>query len=128
MCRILLVDDDELFRPMVEDALAHLGHQVVIARSGQEALTRYAEQPVDVVITDIVMPDKDGLETIRELRQITPGLSVIAMSGGGRGSANDYLHCAKCFGATALLEKPFSIQDLVGVIDAIAPWSGPPAE
>jgi CheY-like chemotaxis protein len=119
MTRVLLVDDDESFRPMVQLMLERLGYQVVTAVNGAEALARYAGQRCEIVLTDIVMPDKEGLETIRELMRRDCGARIIAMSGGGRVNANDYLQLAARLGATRVLRKPFSIQELVDALDSL---------
>jgi CheY-like chemotaxis protein len=124
MIRVLLVDDDEIFRPMVQLMLERLGHEVVTAANGTEALARYAEQRCDIVLTDIVMPDKEGLETIRALTRGDRGVRIIAMSGGGRVNANDYLHLAAQFGAARVLRKPFSMQELVEALDALQVANG----
>jgi len=117
MTRILLVDDDESFRPMLHATLERCGYEVVTAMNGKEALARYGQQEVDLVITDLIMPDKEGLETIVELRRQAPGVKIIAMSGGGRNNPRAYLHMAKQFGAVGVLPKPFSTQELLDAIN-----------
>jgi CheY-like chemotaxis protein len=113
---ILLVDDDESFRPMLHATLERCGYDVVAATNGNEALALYRQREVDLVITDLIMPDKEGLETIAELRREAPGVRIIAMSGGGRNTPNAYLHVAKQFGAAQVLPKPFSTQELLDAI------------
>ena len=108
MPHILLVDDDDAFRKMLRLTLEQMGHSVTEARNGRDALLIHAMHPADVVLTDIIMPEKEGLETIMELRRAAHPARIVAMSGGGRGSALDYLGLAKRFGALAVLEKPFS--------------------
>ena len=117
MPHILLVDDDEFFRGMLYSTLTKIGYQVTEARNGIEALAHYhhARVVVDVVITDLFMPEKEGLETISELREKAPGLKIIAMSAGGRGGredAREYLKVAKIMGVDGMLLKPFSIDEL----------------
>jgi CheY-like chemotaxis protein len=119
MIRILLVDDDELFRPMLHAMLERSGFAVDAVKSGNEALARYRESPSDLVITDLIMPDKEGLETIRELRQEAPAVKIIAMSGGGRTSTNTYLQLAGRLGAAKVLSKPFSHQELLDAITTV---------
>jgi len=121
MPRILLVDDDDSFRKMLRLTLARMGHVVFEARNGREALRLYAQIPADVVMMDLVMPEKEGVETIEELRQKYPAVKIVAMSGGGRVSASDYLKIATAMGANRTLAKPFSndeleltLQDLLG--------------
>jgi len=115
---ILLVDDDDQFRDMVQAMLERLNHTVVIARNGNEALTCFCQQTPDLVITDLIMPDKEGLQTIRELRHGTAGVKIIAMSGGGRTTPTAYLKIAASMGAVACLAKPFSMQQLREAIDS----------
>ena len=119
MPRILLVDDDESFRPMLHETLERFGYEVVVAVNGNEALDRYREQPADLVLTDVIMPDKEGLETIREIRRQWPDARIIAMSGGGRTSTDNYLKMARTMGAAEVLSKPFSNRDLLAAIEAV---------
>lgn len=117
MAVILLVDDDDQFRDMVQALLERLGHVVEIARNGNEALARYRELRPGLVITDVIMPDMEGLETIRELRRISADVKIIAMSGGGRKSTSMYLKHAKEMGAAIVLAKPFSNLELTQAIE-----------
>lgn len=119
MASILLVDDDEQLLYTAQAMLERLQHDVVTARNGNEALARYVEHAPDLVITDLIMPDREGLETIRELRRSAPGVKIIAMSGGGRSSPGNYLKMAKDLGATAVLAKPFSFSELATVVDTL---------
>lgn len=112
MPKILLVDDDESFRKMVRITLAQLGYQVREARNGREALGFFEEEPPDLILTDIVMPEKEGLEMIGELRLQHPWLRIVAMSGGGRVNAKDSLKVARRLGVDGVLEKPFSQEEL----------------
>lgn len=116
MPHILLIDDDELFRKMLRATLEELGHTVTEARDGKEGLALHKSKPADLVITDLIMPGKDGLETIPELLQLQPGLKIIAMSGGGRISAEDYLPIAKWLGAVRVLPKPFAREAMITAI------------
>lgn len=112
MPHILLIDDDDLLRPMLCDNLQEMGHTVTEARDGKEGLAQQALAPADLVLTDLVMPEKEGIETIMELRKKYPAVKIIAMSGGGRVSAADYLRIARQVGAARVLSKPFSSQEL----------------
>jgi CheY-like chemotaxis protein len=112
MARILLIEDDELFRRMLRNSLAALGHEVTEAQNGLQGLKLHSAGGFDLVVTDVVMPEREGIETILELRQRNPDVKIIAMSGGGRGSAADYLHIAAQVGAQRVLLKPFSIDEL----------------
>jgi DNA-binding response OmpR family regulator len=119
MSFILLVDDDDSFRTMLRITLGKMQHEVIEARNGREALALYATRPPDLVITDLVMPEKEGMETIRELRQKYPGVKIIAMSGGGRVSAVDYLKISKTMGAKIILAKPFSNDELETALSSL---------
>jgi CheY-like chemotaxis protein len=119
MPRILLVDDDDSFRKMLRLSLERLGHEVVEARDGKEAVRLVREGTPDVMVTDLVMPEKEGLETIDEVRRQYPGLKIIAMSGGGRVNASDYLKIARAMGADQVLAKPFSIDEIAASLSSV---------
>ena len=120
MASILLVEDDEQLRPLLRLVLERGGHQVQEAGNGKEALEIYLRHPTDLVVTDLVMPDKEGLETILELRRIYPDVKIIAMSGGGRtGGGKNYLELARKFGAAHILTKPFSNQEILEGIQMV---------
>jgi CheY-like chemotaxis protein len=112
MPHILIIDDDEAMRRSLGQTLERLGHQVSAAPDGKAGVARAAERAPDLVITDLIMPEKEGLETILELRAQHPRIRIIAMSGGGRLSNEDYLHLASRFGATGTLAKPFTREEL----------------
>ena len=113
---ILLVDDDEQFRVMLSEALTGEGFLVREASDGLQGIRHYAERPTDLVITDLVMPEKEGLEMIVEIKQLHSEVKIIAMSGGGRGSSQNYLEMAKAFGAQLVLAKPFSHREILEAI------------
>jgi CheY-like chemotaxis protein len=117
--RILLVDDDDEFRKMLHLMLTQSGYDVVEARNGTEALTLLDRLPPDVVLTDLVMPEREGLEIIRELKVTHPALRIIAMSGGGRASASSYLKIASAMGADRVLAKPFSNSEIKLTLDYV---------
>jgi DNA-binding response OmpR family regulator len=121
---ILLVDDDALLRDALHKTLVRAGHDVEDASDGEAALAAYRRRPHDLVITDIVMPNKEGLDTIRVLRQLDPGVKIIAMSGGGLGKADDYLALAQKLGAARVLAKPFTGADIVAAVAEVL--AGPP--
>ena len=129
MANILLVEDEEQLRSMLKIVLESAGHTVQEAGDGKEALESYIRNPADLMVTDIVMPNKEGIETILEFRRNHPGLRIIAMSGGGRNSAQDYLKLAKSFGADYVLSKPFSNQAILDVVKTVLASSpqDPPA-
>lgn len=112
MPHILIIDDDESMRRSLAHTLEKLGYQVSSSPDGKAGVARAAESKPDLVITDLIMPEKEGLETIMELRALHPQIKIIAMSGGGRLSNEDYLHLAKRFGAKVTLAKPFTREEL----------------
>lgn len=116
---ILVVDDDPEIRSTLKKILEISGHTVHTASSGLEAHKHLQAMPVDLMITDIVMPDQDGLESMRKARELHPDLPVIAMSGGGRLRTDNYLRLAKAFGASGVLEKPFDTQALLEVVNQV---------
>jgi CheY-like chemotaxis protein len=116
MARILLIEDNETFRSMVQRMLLAAGYDVEEASDGKAGLACYRQQASDLVITDILMPGTEGVETIRELLRHDPAVKIIAMSGGGRGPNNYYLEMALKFGACRFLSKPFTQQDLEATV------------
>ncbi len=118
MAKILVIDDEELARFTVRKYLMSAGHSVIEAKDGLEGLALQDKDPCDLVITDIIMPEKEGLETILELRQADSGLPIIAISGGGREGYSDYLEAARPFGANCSLAKPFSQDDLLSAVES----------
>ena len=121
MRRILIIDDDHHILLMIKKMLERAGFEVDLASNGNEGLELFKRMPIDLVITDIIMPEKEGLETIREMKRLRSDLKIIAMSGGGKVSSDNYLNTAKIFGASKILTKPFSqkqmvsaVQDLIG--------------
>ncbi len=116
MRRILVIDDEPHILLMLKKMLEKAGYEVDLASNGNEGLKLFSEVPADLVITDIIMPEKEGLETIREMKRMQSGLKIIAMSGGGKISAENYLGTAKIFGASRILEKPFSQRQIVSAV------------
>jgi CheY-like chemotaxis protein len=112
MPTVLLVDDDDLSRGAVHKMLERSGYPVHSTGIGREALALYRDDPADLVITDLIMPETDGLEMIRELRKMNPHVRVLAISGGGRVDAEEYLSVARKFGAVEVLQKPFTAAQL----------------
>ena len=122
MARILLIDDDDGLRQALEIWLGRQGHEVEQATNGGDGLARLAEAGFDLIITDIIMPDVEGIETIIDIRKSHPDLPIIAMSGGGSGEPSSLLRPAEHLGASATLRKPFRISELE---EAIAKVLGP---
>jgi len=119
MLRILVVDDDDAFRKMMCQTLTEMGYEVLEASNGKEAVQVYEVCPADVVLTDLIMPDTDGIETIREFKRIHSGVKIIAMSGGGWVGTRNYLKAAKLLGADETLTKPFAKEDVAAMIDRL---------
>jgi two-component system chemotaxis response regulator CheY len=111
--RILVVDDEDRLRRAVRTVLERAGYEVREARSGQEAVRLWREEESDLVITDIHMPDKDGIETILELRALSPSLPIIAVSGSGERKCRDLLQDAKLLGTVQTLDKPFGLNEVL---------------
>lgn len=116
---MLLVDDDPNLLGMLRLGLIRLGYQVETASNGVEAARRLKERIPDVVLLDVVMPEKDGLETLIGLRRQGIKVKVIVMSGGGRVDSRDYLDMARVLGADGMLAKPFGLQDLDRALRAV---------
>lgn len=116
MPKILVVDDDAMVRTTVSTILRHHGFEVDLAVNGKQGLAAFREAAPDLVITDIIMPEKEGLETIIEMRRARPAIKIIAMSGGGRVGNSDFLRMAKSLGADAVIPKPFGPGDLLGCV------------
>ncbi|HSI09645.1 MAG: response regulator [Rariglobus sp.] len=119
MSCILLVDDHAEFLAVQKEILEDAGHTVVTASDGHRALVAVKAGGIDLVITDIIMPRKEGIETIVELRTNYPLLKVIAMSGGGRVGALSYLEVAEKLGALHTLEKPFNAATLLAAVKMV---------
>lgn len=113
MAPILVIDDDPQINALLQDVLEFEGFQVITAQRAIEGLQHLETTKVDLVITDVLMPDKEGLETIREMRQRFPHTKILAISGGLTKSGVDVLELAKRLGAHSVLSKPFDVQDLV---------------
>ena len=121
MARILLIDDDEPVRTTLRLTLEHFGHTVIEARDGTEGLALFQHANADLVITDIVMPEKEGFEVLRELRRTHTPVKIIAISGAGRDSGVAYLQTARLMGAAKVLAKPFSADVLMAAINELLP-------
>ena len=118
MARILVVDDEAMLRGVVRKMLERNGHEVSDAADGVLGMEAYRRQPTDIVLTDIVMPNKDGIQLIIELKKEFPTVRLIAMSGGARTSERDFLEVAKHYGVRQVLHKPFSRAELEAAVVA----------
>ena len=114
-----MIDDNAQLRDMLRPVLLKMGYSVTTASDGAEAFEAIARTQFDVVITDLLMPGKDGIEVIGELRRKQPGAKIVAMSGGGRGSRDHYLQTASGLGAHAVLGKPFSFSELEAALNSV---------
>ena len=119
MQRILILDDDHHILLMIKKMLERAGFEVELASNGNEGLELFKRIQVDLVITDIIMPEKEGLETIREMKRLRSDLKIIAMSGGGKVSSDNYLNTARIFGASKILTKPFSQKQIVSAVQEL---------
>jgi len=119
MARILIVDADDQVRTVFRRALEEGGYQVAEAPNGRVGAKLYRERPFDLILMDLIMPEQEGLETIIELRRDFPDVKIIAISGGGWGTAADYLVIARKFGAILTLEKPITPADLLHAVDQL---------
>ncbi len=117
--RILIIDDNDLVRATLARSLAAAEYEVIEAADGDEGLRKYQDGGIDLVITDILMPEKEGLETIQELRRANGAVKIIAISGGDRAGNLSYLGMAAALGADGVLSKPIRRFDLLAKIDAV---------
>lgn len=117
MRTILLVDDDQKIRSLYKAMLSSAEHRVIEAQNGKEGLQLFSKHAVDIVITDILMPEMEGLEFILQLHKKDPQVMIIAISGGGFNSPDEYLPIAKAFGARHTFQKPVKIDDLLAAIN-----------
>ena len=116
---VLVVDDDKLVLAMYKFAFEDHGYRVLLADDGNAGLRVLESQAVDVVFLDILMPEKEGLETLLEIKQRFPDVAVFVMSGGGTRGKHDFLRVAKKFGATGIVKKPATPKELIALIDAL---------
>ena len=114
---ILIIEDDRDLREMLRFALFRKEYTVLEADNGKEALINFKPGVTDLVVTDLLMPEEDGLKVIMQMREMKPEIKVIAISGGGKAGPGSYLRMAKALGADSVFPKPFSVNDLVNRID-----------
>jgi DNA-binding response OmpR family regulator len=113
---ILIVEDEKQIREMLKISLIRHKYTVLEAVDGKDAILHFKPSLTDLVITDLIMPDEDGLKVIMKLRESKPSIKIIAISGGGKAGPGSYLNLAKALGADAVFSKPFSIKDLIATI------------
>lgn len=119
MARILIIDDEDQSRNMLCQALTRAGYEVLTASDGNEGIELFRTVRADLIITDILMPDKEGLETIMDLRRDFPDVKIIAMSGGGLTGNLNFLDIAERLGAQRTLEKPFHLQEVLQLVQEL---------
>lgn len=128
MAHILIVDDDPSLRAVMRKLLERRGHQVREAADGARALELARRSRPDLVITDLFMPEKEGIETIVEMREAFPRLPILAVSGGGALGPGSALGDAEALGANASLAKPFSVESFQEAVDRLLGGSAPNGE
>jgi DNA-binding response OmpR family regulator len=127
MSLILVIDDDDLIRSLVQRVLEKDGHSVASAADGERGLAAFRAVKPDLVITDIIMPEKEGIWMIRQIRQDSTTARILAMSGGGSVIKDDVLDLARQLGADGTIAKPFSAMELLEKVQAtLVPWTVPP--
>jgi len=119
MPRILIIDDDEGLRRVLGQILVRAGYLVTAAVDGGEGLKSFRNEPVDLVVCDLIMPDKEGLETISALRKEFPAVKIIAISGGARVTGYDFLPAASGLGANVALAKPFTREHILETVEQL---------
>ena len=125
MAGILIVEDDKDLREMLKTSLLKKKYTVLEASNGKDALSHFKPAITDLVITDLIMPDEDGLKVIMKIKEIKPSTKIIAISGGGKAGPGNYLNLAIALGADEIFSKPFSIIDLLKKIDELLPIEQP---
>lgn len=119
MTRVLVIDDEELARFTIREILEGANYEVDEAENGRIGIEKQKATPFDLIITDIIMPEKEGVETIIDLKQEYPDLKIIAISGGGRTRNLDFLKLSERFGAKKILAKPFTEGQLLEAVNAV---------
>lgn len=119
MPRILVAEDDDHLRSVLKEFLEWTGHEVLEAANGRSAMEMQRRTSADLVITDIIMPEMDGIETIMALRREFPEVKIIAISGGSRIGPREFLNLARVLGAHRTLHKPFALQDMMQAVDEL---------
>ncbi|WP_457574721.1 response regulator [Desulfolithobacter sp.] len=114
--RILVIDDDEHMRELLSQVIEWAGYEVMLAENGRIAMEMQRENPADLVITDLIMPEQEGLETISSLKKEYSSVKIIAISGGGRIGPEAYLPAASELGADRVFCKPFDVQEMVTAV------------
>lgn len=119
MARILVVDDEPEVLLLLTDILESVGYEVIRATNGVEGLKEFQRGDIDLIVTDIIMPDKEGLESIMDYKQLNPDVKIIAISGGARIGPHTYLKMAEKFGARRVFSKPFRNKELLDAVEQL---------
>jgi DNA-binding response OmpR family regulator len=119
MKHVLIVDDDDQIRGLLCETFGQAGYDTLSAANGLEALEMVNELPCDIIIADILMPEKEGIELIMDLRLQRPDMPIIAMSGGGHVGAGKYLGIAERLGVKATFQKPFDRRELLRTVEGL---------
>ena len=119
MAHILIIDDDPQILDMLGQTLKHEGHEVVKALDGKEGLKLYRENPADLLITNMIMAETEGIEIIMEFQRDFPYVKIIAISGGGRIEPEEYLYIARMLGVQKTFAKPFSLEELLKAVNKL---------
>ncbi len=117
--KILIIEDDDQVRDLLKKILQGEGYEVLSAVNGAEGLKMYEQENPGLIITDLIMPEKEGIETIRELRKSDPDVKIIAMSGGGTIDAGQYLLMAERLGVAKTFKKPFRRNDIIEAVSEL---------
>jgi DNA-binding NtrC family response regulator len=128
MARILIIDDESQIRSMLRLMLERVGYEIAEAPDGIEGIRQYRENPADLIITDLIMPNKDGIGMIIDLKKEFPKVKIIAMSGGGVNRPEGYLDGAKKLGATRTLTKPIDREEMLKAVKETLKDTSAPAE
>jgi CheY-like chemotaxis protein len=116
---VLIVEDDKELREMLKLSLLRRGITVLEAENGKDAIVHFKPLLTDLVVTDLIMPEEDGLKVVIKLKELKPSIKIIAISGGGKVGPGSYLNMAKALGADAIYSKPFSVNDLISKIEQL---------
>jgi DNA-binding response OmpR family regulator len=116
---ILVVEDDNDLREMLKVSLNRKRFTVLEAENGKDAIAHFKPSVTDLVITDLIMPEEDGLKVIMKLREMKPSLKIVAISGGGKAGPGSYLNLAKALGADEVYSKPFSVNEMITRIEEL---------
>ena len=119
MKKVLIIDDEQAIRHMVKRLVEKAGYAVEVASDGEEGLALIENNSFDLIITDIIMPKREGLEVITSVRKSQPNVKIIAMSGGGRFTPEGYLKSAQILGADKTFTKPFNHREMLSAIEEL---------